>query len=92
MRAYALSRHVRIILLIVLSTLATPGCEKIRKIFVKRAPEGMTRRSFTIPLNGYENTVDVEAPQPDLMLFISGIPGILQERLMIIKQGVEPKG
>jgi hypothetical protein len=71
MRAKALSRHVTVLVLICLSTLAAPGCEKVKKLFIKPAPEGMTRRSYTIPLNGYEDTVDIKASLPEVMRYVS---------------------
>jgi ribosome-associated toxin RatA of RatAB toxin-antitoxin module len=76
--------------LLIMASLA--GCQKIKSIFIKPPPEGLTERSYTIRLMGYEQSVFVKAPPEDIFRFISNPEKLGLSMLQIGKiEGKKPE-
>ncbi len=81
-------RKREVLLIILMVLLSGAGCQKIRKVFIKPPPEGITEKSYTIRLMGYRQTVSINATPEELSDFLND-PGKSGE-LMV--SGIAIKG
>ncbi len=65
------------------------GCQKIKGIFVRPPPEGITQETYTILLAGYEHSVFVKGTQDDIFRFVSN-PANHGLRYLKIGEGESP--